>query len=101
MSINDLRSQAPPPMDGTPNLPAKIVPTKTPWLKLSGRFPMDLRIPPLKLKILLESSPLKSRILVRRLAVKGLDRSLQRRVGSLLMWERLEIETVVTNNKWS
>ena len=30
---------------------------------------MDMRIPPLKLKILLESNPLKSRILVERLAV--------------------------------
>ena len=30
---------------------------------------MDMRIPPLKSKILLESNPLKSRILVRRLAV--------------------------------
>ena len=30
---------------------------------------MDMIIPPLKLKIMLESNPLKSRILVRRLAV--------------------------------
>ena len=30
---------------------------------------MDMRIPPVKLKILLESNPLKSRILVRGLAV--------------------------------
>ena len=30
---------------------------------------MDMRIPPLKIKILLESNPPKSRILVRRLAV--------------------------------
>ena len=30
---------------------------------------MDMRLPPLELKILLESSPLQSRILVRRLAV--------------------------------
>ena len=30
---------------------------------------MDMRIPPLKLKIMLESNPLKSRILVQRLAV--------------------------------
>ena len=36
----------------------------------SGKFPLDLRIPPLKIKITLESSPLKPRILVlvRRLA---------------------------------
>ena len=32
---------------------------------------MDLRIPALKLKIVLASNPLKSRILVRRLAVGG------------------------------
>ena len=32
---------------------------------------MDMRIPPLKIKILLGSNPLKSRILVRRLAVDG------------------------------
>ena len=30
---------------------------------------MDMRIPPLKIKIMLESNPLKSRILVQRLAV--------------------------------
>ena len=53
----------------TPNLPAKIVPTKIPWLKLSGKFPMDMRIPPRNIKIMLVSNPLKSRILVRRLAV--------------------------------
>ena len=48
----------------TKNLPAEIA-----WLKLSGKFPMDMRIPPLNVKILLESNPLESRILVRRLAV--------------------------------
>ena len=53
----------------TPNLPNKIIPTKIAWLKLSGKPPMDMRIPPLELKILIESSPPKSRILVRRLAV--------------------------------
>ena len=31
-------------------------------------FPVDMRIPPLKIDIILESDPLKSRILVRRLA---------------------------------
>ena len=31
---------------------------------------MDVRIPPLEVKILLESNPLESRILVRRLAVR-------------------------------
>ena len=32
---------------------------------------MDIRIPPLEIKMMLESSPLKSRILVRRLAVSS------------------------------
>ena len=40
--------------------------------KLSGKFPMGLGIPPLKFKIMLESNPLTSRIVVRRLAVAGL-----------------------------
>ena len=55
----------------TPNLSTKIIPTKIPRLKLklSGEFPMDLGIPPHKLKIMLESSPPKSRVLVRRLAI--------------------------------
>ena len=39
------------------------------WLKLYRKFPMGLGTPPLKLKILLGSNPLTSRILVRRLAV--------------------------------
>ena len=34
-----------------------------------GRSPMDMRIPPLEIKIMLGSTPLKSRMLVRRLAV--------------------------------
>ena len=46
-----------------PNLPTKIIPTKTRWLKDSGEFPMDMRVPPLRLKVLHESNPLKSRIL--------------------------------------
>ena len=54
---------------GTPNLPTKIIPTKICWLKLSGKFPKGLEILPLKMKILLEPNPLKSRILVLRLAV--------------------------------
>ena len=52
-----------------PNLHSKIIPTKIRWLKTSGKFPLGLGIPPLKTKILLESDPLKSRIVVRRLAV--------------------------------
>ena len=36
---------------------------------LSGKFPMGLGIPPLEIKILLGSKPLKCIMLVRRLAV--------------------------------
>ena len=46
----------------TAKLPAKIIPTKIRRLKKSRKLPMDMRIPPLKIKILLESNPLKSRI---------------------------------------
>ena len=53
----------------TPNLPAKIIPTNIAWLKLSGKFPMDMRIPPLWIKIVLESNPLTSTMLVRGLVV--------------------------------
>ena len=45
------------------------MPTKICWLKNTGKSPMDSRIPPLEVEILLGSDPLKSRILVRRLAV--------------------------------
>ena len=48
----------------TPNLSIK-----TAWLKLSGKFSMGLGIPPLKIKIMFESNPVKPGILVRRLAV--------------------------------
>ena len=55
----------------TPYLPTEIIPAKICWRwpKISGEIPMDMRIPPLKIQIMLESNPLKSRILVRRLAV--------------------------------
>ena len=33
-------------------------------LRLSGKFPMGLRMPPLRIKIVLESNPLKSPMLV-------------------------------------
>ena len=36
----------------TRNLPTKIIPTKIPRLELSGKFPTDLRIPPLNIEIL-------------------------------------------------
>ena len=52
-----------------PNLPTKIIPTQIRQLRSSGEFPTSLRTPPLTLKIVLESKPLKSRILVRRLAI--------------------------------
>ena len=48
---------------------------------------MDMRMPPLKIKILLESNPLKSRIVARRLAVgqgrimTGQDRAGSDRIG--------------------
>ena len=54
---------------GTPNLPTNIIPTNIACLKLSGKSPMDMRILPLKIKIMLESNPLKSTMLVGRLAV--------------------------------
>ena len=53
----------------TPNLPTKIVPTNIARLKLSGKSPMDVRIPPLQIKIMLESDPPKSTMLVGRLGV--------------------------------
>ena len=53
----------------TPSLPTNISPTKLAWLKLSGKFPMGLEIPPLNVKIVLESNPLKSIMLVGRLGV--------------------------------
>ena len=48
---------------GTPNPPAKIIPTKIVWLNMSGKSPMDIRIPPLRIDIMLESSPPKSTML--------------------------------------
>ena len=39
-----------------PNLPAMIVPTKIRRLIFSGEFPMDIRIPSLEIKIVLEST---------------------------------------------
>ena len=59
------------PLRPTANLPIKIIPTKIRRLKTSGKFPVDMRIPPLNIRILLESNPLKYRIL-RRSAVPHL-----------------------------
>ena len=53
---------------------------------------MDMRIPPLIIKILLESSPLKSRILVWRLAVREQlhwCRAVARSGGAHRSWGRL------------
>ena len=55
--------------DHTPNLPTNIIPAKIAWLKLSRKFPMDLGIPLLKIKITLQSNPLKSTMLVGGLGV--------------------------------
>ena len=52
-----------------PNLPTKSIPAKIAGLKLSRESPMGLGTPPLGIKILFESNPLKPRILARRLAV--------------------------------
>ena len=46
-----------------------ITPAKIAGLKLSGKSPVDLRTPPLTIKIMLD--PLKSITLVGRLGVKG------------------------------
>ena len=40
-----------------PNVPTKNLPGKIAWLKLSGKFPMDMRTPHLETKIMLESKP--------------------------------------------
>ena len=53
----------------TPNPPTNIIPTNIARLKLSGKSPMDMRIPPLCIKIVPESNPLKSTMLAGRLGV--------------------------------
>ena len=53
------------PLSSTPNLPTNIVPTNIARLELSGKSPVGLGIPPLKINIMLESSPLKPTMLVR------------------------------------
>ena len=54
-------------------IPTNIIPTKIAGPKLSGKFPMGLGIPPLENKIMLESNPSESIILVRKLAVAALS----------------------------
>ena len=53
----------------TPNLPTNIVPTNIAGVRLYGKSPMGLGISPLSMKIMLESNPLKSTMLVGRLGV--------------------------------
>ena len=52
-----------------PNLPTNIAPYQDCLTQLSGKSPMGLRIPPLRIKIMLESKPLKSTMLVGGLGV--------------------------------
>ena len=40
-----------------PNLSTKLIPTKICWLKVSGKIPVDLGIPPLKLRLCLSQTP--------------------------------------------
>ena len=54
----------------TPNLPTYTIPTNIAWLKLSGKSPMDMKTPPLKIKMMLESNPPKPTMLVGRLGVE-------------------------------
>ena len=56
-------------MLGTPNLPTNIVPTDIARVKVSGKSPMDMRIPHLYIKIVLESNLPKSTMLVGGLGV--------------------------------
>ena len=56
-----------------PNLATNITPTNIAWLKLSGKSPMGLGISPLWIKIMLESNPLKSIMLVGRLGVMNAE----------------------------
>ena len=53
----------------TPDFPTKIVLAKICCVNISGKFPVDMRIPPRNIRITLESDHLTSRILVWRLAV--------------------------------
>ena len=46
------------------------LPTNIAWLKLSRRFPVYMRIPPLLIKVMLESNTLKSTMFVGGLAVR-------------------------------
>ena len=66
-----------PPSALAPNLPNKTIPTKICRLTISRKSLIDMGIPPLEIKMLLESNPLKSRILVQRLATRSASRHLR------------------------
>ena len=51
------------------NVPTNITPTNIARLKLSGKSPMGLGIPPLKIQIMFESNPPKLTMLAGRLGV--------------------------------
>ena len=53
-----------------PGRPTNIVPTNIAGVKLSGKSPMNLGIPPLRIKIMLESNPPKPTMLVGGLGVR-------------------------------
>ena len=59
----------------TPNLPTNIIHTNIARVKLSGKSPTGLGIPPLTIKITLESNPLTSTMLVGGLGVSPKDSS--------------------------
>ena len=54
----------------TPDFPTNIIPTNIAWLKLSGKFPRGLGMPPLKFRIMFVSNPLKPTMLVGGLGVE-------------------------------
>ena len=49
-------------------IPTTFIPAKVRRLRISGRLPIDTRIPTLRIKIMPESNPLRSRVSVRRWA---------------------------------
>ena len=71
--------------------------TKIAWLKHAGKILMDMRIPPLIIKIMLESSPLKSIILVRRLAVWKLVSWCRNSVCGNGRWEHAEARALAVS----
>ena len=77
--------------EDTSNLPTKIISAKIPWFEISGKSPMGARIPPLTIKIMLESKPLKSRILI---LVRGLAVWLPK---SVLIWPRATFKGAATS----